>query len=277
MCFESVQVAIERDLGSRSAQRAFEHARTQHAEMRCYRTVASLLEVLMDRDPACQPEKELLMRALLRAAQQGPRPLFGKTVLVHVFLPSLRALRRRYPAPTQRPEDVDGLLWSSFFEVIAHYPLDRRRSMAAGLVLDTRKLYRKRLLAEEERARAFQEMCRALGQLPPELRASGDISETGPLLQLDAIDRREMRAALCRCPQLSPEDADLLWQTDVCGQRLLDYLRARGLDGADPAECERAHERLRRRKTRAKQRLYDFLKKNLGPICPISASERLTR
>jgi hypothetical protein len=53
-------------------------------------------------------------------------------------------------------------------------------------------------------------------------------------MQLDDMDRYEMRAVMRQCPGLSEEDAELIWETDVCGVRLLDYLRAREGLGSMP-------------------------------------------
>jgi hypothetical protein len=271
VCVESLLAAIELRLYSQSAQRAFEQARAQNVELQRYSTLIALLEVLLSRDPSCQAEKDRLLRVLLAMARRGTRPLLWKSVLLYVFLPSLCLVRHRYKAPWQSAEDLDGALWNLFFEVIESYPLDRR-SMAAGIVLDTRKHFRRHVQAQEEKRRTFEEFLHAFEQLPPEVRSSASVAETGPLMQLDDMDRHEMRAAMQQCPTLTPADADLLWETDVCGVRLVEYLRAQGLD---QGEFEREEERLRRRKNRARKRLYKFLKKSLGEKCPVSASERL--
>jgi hypothetical protein len=117
----------------------------------------------------------------------------------------------------------------------------------------------KHIEAEEEKRRAFEEFLNAFEQLPPEVRATASVAETGPLMQLSDADRSEMRAVLDRCPGLTKEDADLLWETDVCGVKLVEYLRARALGQEEQKDLEREVERLRRRKNRKNKRLYKKL------------------
>lgn len=274
MYLESLMATLERELHAESARRAFEQAKAQNIELQRYGTLPDLLAVLIARDPDCQPEKDRLLRVLLALARLGSMPLLWKSVLLYVFLPSLCLIRQRYKAPKLSAEDLDGALWNVFFEVAESYPIDRR-SVAAGLVLDTRKHFRRHVQDQEEKRRTYEEFLRAFEQLPPEIRTSASVAETGPLMQLDDMDRYEMRAVMRQCPGLSEEDADLIWETDVCGVRLLDYLRAREGADQDAESLERMHARLRRRKTRAKQPLYENLKRNLRAACHISGSERL--
>lgn len=274
MHLESLMAALERELHSESARRAFEQARAQHSDLQRCSSLCALQTVLRSRDPDCQPEKERLLRVLLVLAREGSARLLWKSVLLYVFLPSLCRVRHRYKAPDLSAEDLDGALWNVFFEVIESYSLDRR-SMAAGIVLDARKRFRGYIQAQEEKRRAFEEFLHAFEQLPPEVRSSASVAETGPLMQLDDTDRQEMRAVMSRCPDLTEEDVDLIWETDVCGVRLLDYLRAREGADLDAESLERMHARFRRRKTRVKKPLYENLKKNLGAACHISGSERL--
>ena len=268
---ESLKAALELMLFARSAQQAFEQARTQNVELQRYDELVALLAVLTSREPALQSEKERLLRVLLAISRLGSRPLLWRSVLLYVFLPSLCRVRRRYKAPELSAEDLDGTLWTVFFEVVESYPLERR-SIAAGVVLDTRKRFRKHIQAEERKLRAFEEFLNAFEQLPPEVRATASVAETGPLMQLSDADRYEMRAVLDRCPGLTKEDAELLWETDVCGVKLVEYLRARALGQEEQKDLEREVERLRRRKNRKNKRLYKNLKKSLRAKCPVLAS-----
>lgn len=274
MRLEPLKAALELRLYARSAQQAFEHARAQNVELQRYDELGALLAALTSREPALQAEKDRLLRVLLAISRLGPRPLLWKTVLLYVFLPSLCLVRHRYRARELSAEDLDGALWTVFFEVVESYPLERR-AIAAGVVLDTRKRFRKHIQAEEEKRRAFEEFLNAFEQLPPEVRATASVAETGPLMQLSDADRYEMRAVMDRCPDLTKEDADLLWETDVCGVKLVTYLRTRGWGQGDPESVAREEERLRRRKNRANKRLYKNLQKTLRAKCPVSASERL--
>ena len=274
MCLESLKAALEAMLYARGAKQAFEHARAQNVELQRYDELVALLAVLTSRDPALQAEKDRLLRVLLAIARLGPQPLLWRSVLLYVFLPSLCLVRHRYKARELSAEDLDGALWTVFFEVVENYPRERR-SIAAGVVLDTRKRFWKHIHAEEEKRRAFEEFLNAFEQLPPEVRATASVAETGPLMQLSDADRYEMRAVMDRCPELTKEDADLLWETDVCGVKLVTYLRARGWGQGDPESLAREEQRLRRRKNRANKRLYKNLQKSLRAKCPVSASERL--
>jgi hypothetical protein len=271
---EPLKAALELRLYARSAQQAFEHARAQNVELQRYDELGALLAALTSREPALQAEKDRLLRVLLATSRLGPRPLLWRTVLLYVFLPSLCRLRQRYKAPEPSAEDLDGALWNVFFEIIESFPLDRQR-MATGIVLDTRKHFRRYVQEQEEKRRTFEEFLHAFEQLPPEVRATASVAETGPLMQLDDTDRREMRAVMSRCPGLKEVDADLIWETDVCGVRLVEYLRAQGGAQGDQKDLKREEERLRRRKNRALKRLYKNLEESLGAKCPVSASERL--
>jgi hypothetical protein len=273
---EPLKASLELRLYARSAQRAFEHARAQNVELQRYDELVALLAVLTSRDPALQAEKDRLLRVLLAISRLGPRPLLWKSVLLYVFLPSLCLVRHCRKTRELSAEDLDGALWNVFFEVIESYSLDRR-SMAAGIVLDTRKRFRRYVQAQEETRRTYEEFVRAFEQLPPEIRASASVAETGPLMQLDDMDRYEMRAVMSRCPGLKKADADLLWETDVCGVKLVEYLRAQSPGQGEAKDLEREEERLRRRKNRARKRLYKNLKKSFGAKCPVSASERLIK
>src|SRR5690606_26526113 len=137
----------------------------------------------------------------------------------------------------------------------------------ASVVLDTRKRFWKHIQAEKEKHRAFEEFLEAFEQLPPEVRASASVADTGPLMQLSDADRYEMRAVMRQCPDLTEEDADLIWETDVCGVQLLEYIRTREGADLDAESLERTHARLRRRKIRAKKPLYKNLKEILRAAC----------
>jgi hypothetical protein len=271
---ESLMAVLALELRSDSAQRAFEQARAQNIELQRHDTLMALLAALASRDPDCQVEKDRLLRVLLALSRLSSWPRLWKSVLLYVFLPSLCLVRRRYKAPELSADDLDGALWNVFIEIVESYPLDRR-SIAAGIVLDTRKRFRKHIQAEEEKRRTFEEFLHAFEQLPPEVRATASVAETGPLMQLDDTDRREMRAVLRQCPGLTEEDADLIWETDVCGVQLLEYIRAREGADLDAESLKRTHARLRSQKSRAKKPLYKNLLKNLGAGCHISGSERL--
>jgi hypothetical protein len=271
---EPLKAALELRLYAQSAQQAFEHARAQNVELQRYDELGALLAALTSREPALQAEKDRLLRVLLAISRVGPRPLLWRSVLLYVFLPSLCRLRLRYKVPELSPEDLDGAIWNEFFEVVESYPLERR-SIAAGVVLDTRKRFRKHVQAEQEKRRAFEQFLDAFEQLPPEVRATASVADTGPLMQLDDTDRREMRAVMHQCPGLTEEDADLIWETDVCGVQLLEYIRAREGADLDTESLERVHARYRQRKIRVKKPLYEFVQKNLRAACHISGSERL--
>jgi hypothetical protein len=259
VCLESLMAAIELELHSESARRAFEQAKAQNIELQRYSLLVDLLAVLVARDPDCQLEKDRLLRVLLALARVGSARLLWKSVLLYVFLPSLCLVRHRRKTRELSAEDLDGALWNVFFEVIESFPLHRQR-IATGIVLDTRKFFGQHVQTQEEKRRTYEEFLHAFEQLPPEIRTSASVAETGPLMQLDDMDRHEMRAAMNRCPDLNEADADLLWETDVCGMHLLEYLRTRKGVREDGASFERMHARLRSRKTRAKKRLYKFLK-----------------
>jgi hypothetical protein len=274
VCLESLMAAIELELHSESARRAFEQAKAQNIELQRYSLLVDLLAVLVARDPDCQLEKDRLLRVLLALARVGSARLLWKSVLLYVFLPSLCLVRHRRKTRELSAEDLDGALWNVFFEVIESFPLHRQR-IATGIVLDTRKFFGQHVQTQEEKRRTYEEFLHAFEQLPPEIRTSASVAETGPLMQLDDMDRHEMRTVMRQCPDLTEEDADLLWETDVCGVQLLEYLRAREGAAQDAESLERMHARLRRRKIRARKPLYKYLQKILRAGCHISGSERL--
>ena len=214
MRLEPLKPALELELHSASAQRAFEQARAKNIELQRYRTLRTLLAVLTSRDPDYQPEKDRLLRVLLLLARLGPVPLLWKSALLYMFLPALWRIRHGYKAPELSAEDLDGSLWNVFFEVVESFPPHRER-IATGIVLDTRKLFSRHVQAQEEKRRAFETFLHAFEQLPPEIRSSASVAETGPLMQLDDTDRHEMRAVMSRCPDLTEEDVGLPYEIDI--------------------------------------------------------------
>ena len=109
--------------------------RLNHDWELCRRELATWMSPSPNLDHVLQSVRfnpDLVLQGLISACQQG-EPLAGR-VIIQALIPKLILMSRTYPYPA-----VDHLV-SALWIRIARYPLTQRpRSIAANLVLDTKK------------------------------------------------------------------------------------------------------------------------------------------
>lgn len=78
--------------------------------------------------------------------------------------------------------------------------------------------------------------------------------------KLTVMERGQMLAVLLQCDAIAPEDAELLWLTDVCGLTVQQALESQKIgndnEPLEPRELDRAW----RRRSRTRQRVQLFFK-----------------
>jgi DNA-directed RNA polymerase specialized sigma24 family protein len=178
--------------------------------------------------PAEQTDAPLL--ALLALARE--RRLAGRTLL-QVLLPALKTRADRFacPASCQRDEVWELLLYTAW-ETICGYPLERRRRVAANLVL--------------------QVVHRTTRELrPPQfcVEVGGQLARDDCAAPPDPVAPEAVVLAGVTAGVISPEDADLILLTRVDGIRLLEVARTLGI----------GYHGLRQRRQRAERRLRQLL------------------
>lgn len=250
----------------------FRDARRRHPALAPHDTIASVLGALADERGPGYAEKEELLRALIVERRTHPSA-FWTAALLEVFYPMLSRLRHRIWGDALAAEDLDQLVVTSFLAVLEDYPVDRMLDRTA---LRLRQQTERRVFGvvrreQEERLQASPVEPEALDLLPaerwPEAR---DERVRGPR---NAVDAADIVALLVERVGglLDGETFDLVTATVVCGRRIPVFLD-RLLPDLPPAEKHRAYQRVKRRHSRALQRIRPAL---AHLRCPREGSEGL--
>jgi hypothetical protein len=199
------------------------------------------------------------LRALISLAQQERAEHLWRSIIVYAYLPGLCAIRRRTGSYVHRPEELDAELWAAFVEVVEHYPLHRPGSVAAGVLFDTGKRYRQQLRRWQKETDASVDFVEATSIFSDEERLALCFTRVSAA-RFTAMERGEMLAVLLQCDTIAPEDAQLLWLTDICGLTVQQALESQKIhnDNAplEPRELDRAW----RQRNRTRQRVEVFFK-----------------
>lgn len=254
---------LTRELSSQKTRRLFDQAKPGHDELRRHPTVFSVLAALESQVEVGYEAQDQLIRVLVARAQAHPEERLWRQILLYAFLPGLIGVRQRAIASGHESEELDTLVWTAFYEVVHAYPLHRPGSIAAGLLLDTRKRYLRALTLEQEIRRHE----RVLLDYARGVSATGEPFDLAEHMEpapftLDPGDREEIRHALQRCPGLEPEDVDLLLAVDVDGWTIPQYMQKRGLAIGNKRADKRERNRLAQRRLRAQERVRHFFTKN---------------
>lgn len=289
MSHENLRAEIQRELCTVRTQCTFERARVGHDVLQRYVTMTSLLDVLDSRSAETKTDRQLLLRALILAAQRHLDESLWKLILLYTFQPGLYKIRQGTSSSVHLADDLDAELWAVFLEVVQAYPLHRTGSIPAGILFDTRKRYHQRLRRQRRKADALEELAQDTSILSEEERLWLRFKRPAPM-EITAKDRGQMLAALVKCDTISVEDARLLWLTDICGMTVPQFVesqqscndnraaqqrekddhaggdrgRLRG-NGNRPAQ-QRELERVWRWRLRARQRVQIFYKKSAAVV-----------
>jgi hypothetical protein len=243
-------------LRNESGRNWFSQAQRQHPTLRAWTTIEPFLDVFERRDKVGYQRQDALLRLVVDQAQQSNEPRRWHELLLYLFLPGLVRIRARTHPGAFSVQDLDGMLWLSFFEIARHYPLARKGSVAAGILLDTSKRYF-RALRQEQAYEAERRQLVAYVHLAAEESEGvfdlGDHQVAAPQLTVDEEEREAMDAWLQQ-RGVPGEDSALLVATSVLGMTIREYMGVRRAD-------EREFQRLKKRRQRARQKLLDGLQR----------------
>jgi hypothetical protein len=256
---ETLQTALWRELCAPHCQAVFDRKKVIDFSISQFDTTRELLEFFDRRGPEPRIAQQFLLRVLIEAAQQERTEQLWRSILLYAYLPGLCAIRRRTGSYVHLPDELDAELWAVFMEVVEHYPLHRPGSVAAGVLLDTGKRYYQQLRRRPQEADAFEEFLEATSIFSDEERLALCFTRVSAA-RFTAMERGEMLAVLLRCDTIAPEDAELLWLTDVCGLTVQQALESQKIgndnEPLEPRELDRAW----RRRSRTRQRVQLFFK-----------------
>lgn len=245
-----IRACILSRLRSRSGRAWFAEIRQQHPSLRRWSTIEPFLDVFERRETIGYQRQDALLRLAVSEAQSSDEPRRWQELLLYLFSPGLVRIRARTHPGALLFQDLDGLLWLSFFEIVQSYPLVRRGSVAAGLLLDTSKRYFRALRQEQARAAGLRQMVAYANRASDSIEGGFNPSEhqvSASKLVVDDDEQQAMGAWLQQRGFLD-EDAALLVSTSVLGMTIREYMGARRLD-------EREFQRLKKRRQRARQKL----------------------
>jgi hypothetical protein len=254
---------LHRELSSKRTQRVFDQAKQGNDELRQHPTVFSVLAALQSQVAIGYEAQDRLLRVLVARAQAHPEERLWRKILLYAFLPGLIGIRQRAIGSGHESEELDTLAWTAFFEVVHAYSLHRPGSIAAGLLLDTRKRYLRALTLKQElrkHERALLDYARGVSAADEPFDLAEHM-EPAPFT-VEPDDREDIRLALQRCPGLEPEDVELLLAVDVDGWTIPQYMRKQGLATGNKMADARERDRLAHRRLRARERLLHFFGKN---------------
>jgi hypothetical protein len=253
------QTELWRKLCGPDSQAIFARKRVIDLSISQFETMGELLELFDRRGPEPRIAQQFLLRVLITAAQQERTEQLWRSILLYAYLPGLCAIRRRTGSSVVLPDELDAELWAAFVEVVEHYPLHRSGSVASGVLLDTSKRYFQLLRRQQEEAEAFEEFLEAAAIFSDEERLSLCFTRVSAA-RFTAMERGQMLAMLLECDTIAPEDAQLLWLTDVCGLTVPQALASQKISNDNEELHPRELDRMWRRRSRTRQRVQLFYK-----------------
>ena len=256
---QTMQTKLWRELCGSQNQAIFTRKKVIDLSISQFETIAELLEFFDLRGPEPRIAQQYLLRALISLAQQERAEHLWRSIIFYAYLPGLCAIRRRTGSYVHRPEELDGELWAAFVEVVEHYPLHRPGSVAAGVLFDTGKRYYQQLRRWQKEADAFEELSEAAAIFSDEERLALCFTRVSAA-RFTAMERGEMLAVLLQCDTIAPEDAQLLWLTDICGLTVQQALESQKIHNDNALLEHRELDRAWRQRNRTRQRVEVFFK-----------------
>jgi hypothetical protein len=256
---QTMQTELWRELCGSQSQAVFARKKVIDLSIAQFETIAELLEFFDLRGPEPRIAQQYLLRALISLAQQERAEHLWRSIILYAYLPGLCAIRRRTGSYVHRSEELDAALWAVFVEVVEHYPLHRPGSVAAGVLLDTSKRYYRLLRRQQREADAREEFLEAASIFSDEERLALCFTRVSAA-RFTAMERGEMLAVLLQCDTIAPEDAQLLWLTDICGLTVQQALQSQQIRNDNAPLEQRELERAWRQRNRTRQRVQLFFK-----------------
>ena len=235
------------------AARVFDEAKPRHRCLARHTTVFSVLAVMGGESPSGWSEREALTRALIAEHQATSLPFWASALLV-AYYPMLSRLRHRIWGEALDHDDLDQLVISCFLQVVAVFPLAEVTDRTA---LRLRQRTERRVFKAVRHEQQAQRCHAELGEVAEEPSVAPFDEE--PLEPISEVDAEETVAMLI---DLAGQHLDLVVATILKRERLRHYVKR--VNG-DEQPHERVYQRLKRRRTRAVNRLRDLLEATLGP------------
>jgi len=254
MGLQYVKNALQVELMSDRNTTRFEDARRRHGALAPHATPLSVLAVLGETALERYPERDALTRALLVEHHERPHP-FWSAILLAAYYPMLSRLRRRIVGDAFAPEDLDQLVVTTFLELVRDFPIDRRTDRLCMRLrqMTARRVFQAIGAERRERARLEfvdpDELAEKQHLRRPEVARSGRGARDPE--DVDGVVDLLVEVA---GGDLDEDELEVIVETRVRGEELRDHV-ARVCPGASGAERERTYQRLKRRRTRALERL----------------------
>jgi hypothetical protein len=246
--FRTLAKLLRQDVKGPVYERLYQGARARHAAFAAYPDLRSLLAELAKDGGDDYSERDAITLALLRE-RAAAHPSQWSSVLTVVYLPMLLRLRRQLVCAELPKDDLDQLVLEAFLTAIASYrPTWRGRTPIRLTHMTRRRVFKalKKELAQRRGRETQRDMLqRGVAQVP-----AGSTSTPPLTLRLDAV-------VSVLADSVSEEGAFLIRETELGPETLFSLVAKMTLAPDD--DPERAYQRLKRVRSRAKKRLRDAI------------------
>lgn len=226
---------------------AFESARARRPELASFAGILDVLEALESRGNTSDERRHAIVAELVREHRATKSAVWSKALVV-AFYPAMQALRARLALGSVGREEIDQVIVTGFLSAIAALPDKALGHFAAYRICRRMERYVFRFLATERGFRRLTTSARDEDTFVAP-RVMGD----GP--DPTAYDRVAL-GFLLRCASkhgVSPSTLSLLEVSALEGTSLRALVRQ--IEPRDAGTQKRLYERLKRRRSRALQRL----------------------
>lgn len=258
MSLSRVRSDLMRALRSAAASVAFEGALDRHESLRAYPTITSVLVEMQNQSPELYPQRDLLTRVFVAEAQSTKQDAWISALLA-AYLPMLIRLRGRLVCDTIARPDLDQIVLEAFMQVVASFPLEKRRDRTAMRLRQETQRAVFKILARDRKEHVELRLFVDEVRRAPDL----DLMSSGEPEEVSDEERAELKSALRRelCESGDGGLFDLVCRTTIGGERLVDYVR-RHQPNASEAELKQLYNRLKRRRERALTRVRRRIEKH---------------
>lgn len=219
-----------------------------------------LLARMADERADSWTDREALTRAFLAEHQRDGAHGVWSALLLLAYFPMLSHLRFRLRSETLDGQDLDSIVISSFLEVIATLDLDAVRDRTA---MQLRQRTQRKVFHLLGRARAEHRYVALATEVPARLREHISSASPHPAERENSeqADSEQTVAQLLAVAghELPPEQLEIVVATVLRKERLRSYARRCAADGET---AERVYQRLKRRRTRAMDRLRGLISRS---------------
>ncbi len=262
MDLNTINNSLTMTIASPSTQRAFKQMRARDIRLRQFERPEDLLRFLRRRDAKRAAARSRVTAALIAAAQDNDDSV-ALSILLKAFLPGLlRVCGHLQSRSVLTKDEIDALLLESFFNRVHSFDLTKLGHYAAlNLIRGTQKSAWRRLRKEQRYHKGKHQLSRGFRQVTEEAPLSPE--EQLIELQTPPLDAPGRFKELVK--DESKADILIMLETYGAGCPLSDWLR-RHQSEQDAVMFRREYERLRRRRSRAVERIKTRTERVLRPI-----------